>query len=504
MKAQPICSFKPSPRWNWMPKFFLVILFPLSLAADTFKISIYTFPRNLQPQLQSSAVSYLFQNIFRNLYLYDGKKGLVLDFAEKCGRNPENTVLKCKLKKNLKWSNGDAIVAQDFVDTYKRILDPKNKYIRPDLLFTVKNAKEIYLGTKKPDELGVKAVSPREIQFDFEKPDSEFEYNLANFYLSPTKGDYEIKDGRQYLTNGPYKLKSWNAGKNLTLESNAYYPGHPRPLVEFLIIDEDTVSLRLYEKGEMSIVRRLPTLLIPKYRDRKDFVSLAALRFDYLGMGPELKNDPLTRKILATSLNYPEWQNLLFSKGRPGCIEFPPAWGHFKKCFDFQKGQSSASKKNLKFYYSLQGGDDNRRTAEWLQSQWKKNAGIDFQVRGIENKTFLSELKNSPPGVFRKGLAPDRPTCSGILENFTSDHPENYIQNRSPEFNKVIEELRQSSDKKTKTKLCKKAFHTLLNQYLIIPTGSYDYSMLVSPKFTGWKLNELNQLDLSHLKNKDE
>lgn len=497
-----------------MLRFFILFFFPVSLLADSaiFRISIYSFPRNFQPQLQSSSTSYLFQNIFRNLYLYSDK-GLVPDLAESCKRTSQGRILTCTLRKNLKWSNGEKLTAQDFLDTYKQILDSKNKFLRPDLLFSVKNAEEIYLGTKPMTTLGVTSPAENKIQFEFFRPDGEFEYNLSLFFLAPTKGTYELKSDTKiessFYTNGPYRIKNWEHGKSISLESNPYYNGQTRPPVEFVVIDEDTVGLRLYENNEMGMVRRLPTLLIPKYRDRKDFYSIPVLRFDYLGMGLDLAEKPELRKKLATSLQYPEWQQLLFSKGRPGCVGLPPAWfGHPNKCFEFQKptteSSQSASSPILRFYYSLQGGDDHRRTAEWLQTQWKKNAGLEVQVRGLENKTFLAELMSTSnlkaPSIFRKGLSPDRPTCSGILENFTSNHPENYIRNKSPEFDKLVEELRRTQDNKKKKKLCQAGFDFLLKRYLLIPTGPFDFSMLISPRFAGWKFTELNYLDLTHLK----
>lgn len=486
-----------------MLKTFVLSFFLTFTAAaedSTFKISVYSFPRNLEPQLQTTSVSYLFQNIYRNLFIYTDQNTLVPDLASSCSRNKTKTVLTCKLKKDIKWSNGLPIKAQDFIDTYKRILKPENKYLKPDLLFPIKNAKEIYLGQKDITTLGIKAVSDGELEFTFEKPDHEFEYNLSTFFLSPTKGPTEIKDKAQFITNGPYRPKSWDYGKSFTIESNPHYPGHPRPDVQFVAVPEDSVTLRLYEKNELSIVRRLPTLLIPKYKDRQDFISLPVLRFDYLGLSGNLSLD--LRKKIAHSLNYPEWQKLMFSKGQPGCMGLPKEWfNEPKPCLELKKIPATDSPAGpLRFHYSTQGGDDHRRTSEWLQNQWKTNAGLNFQVRGIENKTFVAELKNNPPDVFRKGLAPDRPTCSGILENFTSGHPENYIKNQSPVFDKLVEDLRQSSSKKRQTELCRKGFDWLMDQYLLIPTGSYDFSILISPKFKGWKLNQLNQLDLKDLR----
>ncbi len=485
--------------------FFMSCSWCLSLLAaepPIFKISIYSYPQTLEPQKQTSSVSYLFQNIFRNLFIYEGKGHLKPDMAKSCVRKNKGLLLQCQLRKDLRWSNGEKITAQDFIDTYLRILDPLSKAQRPDFLFPIKNAKAIFEGQKKPQDLGVKVTSSGKLQFNLNENDEEFEYNLSTFYLSPMKGSYDFKTMGTFLTNGPYKIKSWKPAESISVTSDSVYPGPAsRPDIDFLAIEEDSVALRLYDKKELHFVRRLPTLLISKYQDRKDFFSLPVLRFDYLAFGPELKDLPEIRKALSGSLDFKEWQTLLASVGRPGCPGFPVEWTEPQRpCLQKEAFMKPTIKKNWVYYYSLQGGDDHRRTADWLQAQWKKNLGLDFKVRGVENKTYVSELKKNPPSVFRKGLSPDRPTCTSIMENFTQRHPENYIQNNNSEFDQIVQQMRQTSQINKKNKLCRKALDILMDDAKMIPTGPYHISLLASPEFTGWHLNELNQLDLNKLK----
>ena len=469
--------------------------------APPFKISIYSYPQTLEPQQQGSSVSYLFQNIFRNLFIYQGQGRLKPDMAKSCVRKNKGLLLQCRLRNDLRWSNGEKITALDFVQTYQQILDPKNQSQRPDFLFPVKNAKEVFEGKKKPQDLGVKATLSGELQFELAQNDEEFEYNLSTFYLSPIKGSYDFKSQQSFLTNGPYKIKSWNPGQSVLVTSDSFYPGpKDRPDVEFFYIEEDSVTLRLYDKKELHFVRRLPTLLISKYQNRKDFFSLPVLRFDYLAFGPELKAEPEIRKALSGSLDFKEWQTLLSSVGTPGCPGFPSDWVEPPRpCLKKELVTTPRLKKNWLYLYSLQGGDDHRRTAEWLQNQWKKNLKIDFQVRGVENKNYVSEIKKNPPTVFRKGLSPDRPTCTGIMENFTSLHPENYLQTNNSEFDQLVQKMRQTSVPVNRRKLCRKALDSLLDDYKLIPTGPYNISLLASPDYNGWHLNELNQLDLNEL-----
>ena len=48
--------------------------------------------------------------------------------------------------------------------------------------------------------------------------------------------------------------------------------------------------------------------------------------------------------------------------------------------------------------------------------------------------------------------------------------------------------------------LCRRAIERLLNSNRLIPLGEMYFTIMASPAFTGWDLNELNQLDLSELR----
>jgi oligopeptide transport system substrate-binding protein len=247
-------------------------------------------------------------------------------------------------------------------------------------------------------------------------------------------------------------------------------------------------------------------LYIPTYRNRPDFFAVDQLRFDYIAL--HIK-DEATRQALAKSLTYSDLQKLYWAKSPPGCpglsdklydgdlclkTNIPEAqklWKERKK--DFPR---------LEFQYSKQGGDDHQRGMEWVQSEWKKNLGASVELRGLENKIYLQSLEKKAPDIFRKGIAPERPTCLSAIESFESSSAENYLKFRSSRFDEIIRKMRLSDDVLSKKRLCTEALKLLLDPAWIIPTGPIYFSLLVRPEWSGWKLNELNQLDLSGLKKK--
>lgn len=484
-------------------KIFLVlsILFAFITSSHAtekvFRLHLNSEPGGLDPNKQrSSSSSYLLGNLYRNIFTSDDQKGLRPDLGNGCKRDKKQDLI-CTLKKDLRWSDGSPLTSEDFLRTYKKILNPQNGVPRADLLFKIKNAEAIYSGKKEMKSLGISAPDKVTLKFEFQTTDSEFEYNLANTLLAPTKDDLAAY-------SGPYKLKEWKKGQKIVLEPNTHYKqgNLSRPQVEFLFIEEDTVALQLYEKNELQFLRRLPTLFIPSHKNRKDFYWIPVTRLDYVGFGPELSDNIELRKAFTYSLNFVELQKIFSSEGKPGCIGLPDSWFPTKApCFDFDLKQvpSVKSSKSYTFMFSALGGEDHKRATEWMQNQWSKNAGLKTNLEMKENKVFLQVLQNSPPALFRKGVAPDRPTCLSALETFSESSPENYLHIRSTEYNQILTSLARAKNSHEQKKWCLAGTEFLLKNYFLIPQGSIHFSMLSKQDFTGWKINQMNQLDLSNL-----
>jgi oligopeptide transport system substrate-binding protein len=483
---------------------FLVLLSALAVNAQTptvpkFRLTLYSEPQSLKLQTQKNSNSlYLLNQLYRPLLRLEGNS-LVDELADRC-LYQNNQKLLCKIKRNINFSDGTIITAKDIVDSFKTFIDPNSKTVRADLLFAVKNAEDIFLGKKPLSELGIKAESVDEIVFELNRPDSEFIYMLANPLLSIQKGD---------LFTGPFMVKDWQKGKTITLKRNIYYwKKNLSPVeIEFRFVNEDSVALSLYEMGKLDMVRRISTLFIPKLKNRKDYFEIDQYRFDYLGFNPSLNLQ--IRQALSQSIPYDQFQKLYYGKPRPGCPGIPtesliesdcintdiPKAQQIYKSMDPQNNQTK-----LKFVYSKLGGDNHYRTAEWLQWNWQKNLGVTVLVEGIENKLFLEQIKSKAPPIFRKGISPERPTCLAALEIFVEDHPENYLKIDTAEFRQWVKEMSEELDPVKKSGLCKKGINFLLSNYYLIPTGPIFFSMLINTKWSGWKLNQLNNLDLSEIK----
>jgi oligopeptide transport system substrate-binding protein len=483
--------------------------------SNVFRLHLMGETYTLDPtKLRGSGGSYLFHNIQRGLFSYDRERGLVNEGAKSC-RWPSPMVLECELNELL-WSDGSPILAEDYLRTFRRVIDPENGGAHAEMLLSLRNAKQIFAGELSVDSLGVLKFQTGKVttlKFFFETQDVDFLYKLSHPYMAPTPKELYPKREKAHKlkTSGPFKIKKWRRGKSVKLTNNEFYLTNqkPRPDVNFLFIDDDATALSLYEAGKLSFLRRLPTQYIPKFRGREDFFQLPVARFDMIGFGPDLKDKPQLRKALTMALNYRELQTLLFAKGKPGCPSLPRDSMAVQQCYylktmDLPKIKRKMEEhKDLSFGYSKMGGEDIKRQVEWFQNQWKKRLGLELNLRPFEQGMYINALKSEKtPSLFRKGMSLDVPTCLSAMMSLTPGHPENYIRYNSEVFNKKVAELQKATHPDLRKQLCSQALKILLDDHVFIPLGEIHFTLLANTNWQGWRLNELNQLDLSEISKK--
>lgn len=480
-----------------------------SLKAEepVFRLYLTMAAQSLNPsQFYGTETTYLISQLFRGLYRVDSKKGLIPEGAERC--DWKGLKLNCTLNKNVKWSDGIPVKAQDYERAFRHLIDPESKSNEIAHLLKLKNAKEILAGKLKPETLGIKAIDDYHLEFDFDKKDPEFLARLSANVMVPWRVLPDIKKATEVLTNGPYKLKIFN-NKKAYLVKNEYYPfGNPnRPDVEIFYVEESSTGQNLFDIGKIDLVHQLNTAFIPKYKKENMFNVLFS-RFDYIGFGAELQKNIHFRKALAFSADYDELKKLLYASGRPGCPSLTDSYIEKRQCypFDVKRAKTELKKvpkelleRRLTMKFSRASGDQLLRVMEWYQNQWKKNLGINIDIEMIEQGMYIQDLRMNPPDLFRKGIVLDRPTCLSALETFQKDNIDNFIHFNNVKYEKILNQLENTANIKEKKKLCSAGIKILMDEYRIIPQGVLHFTMLKSNRFDGIEFNELNQMNLSNL-----
>ncbi len=494
--------------------FFASLILGFSLRArsdDHFKFHLSSEPRSLDPAQISlgDSVGYLFQNIYQGLYVYHKEKLIPLG-AQNC--RFQKLKLLCELNPNFKWSDGKVVEASEYVAAFHHLLSFKSKNSILRILKNIKNARKVFAGELQEFELGVKALSAHELQFEFDFEDPEFLFKLTSPLTAPIRSSEfpATTDAPKLLVTGPYKFESWTKNKRILLSENPNYIFFKKnkPKIEVFFVDDDQTALLLYESHTLNFLKTLPTALVPEYKRHSDFRQIPMARFDYIGFSPELRAIPHLTQTLTLALDFEQLRKLFSALGLPGCSSLPDNYMSEVVCQKYDLNKAKALFKELpkavrerQFHltFSNYDRDDVLRGMQWMAEQWKLHLNLHIDLVRLESGVFNSKLKDAIPDIFRKSVLMDRPTCLAAIENFGEQGSESFLKLSSPQIESLIAKLGGSSSEPIKKKLCSDALRELFDPFKIIGLGKIHFTMLVSPQFTGWEINELNGLDLSQL-----
>ena len=150
--------------------------------------------------------------------------------AETVESNADGSIWTFRLRKDVKWSNGDALTAHDFAWSWKRQLDPATAAPYSAFLYDLKNAEAFNKGqVKDRDAVGVKAVDDQTLQATLEGPRGYFPVLVAYFAALPAHRPSVEKHADKWtesgniVSNGPWVLESWDHHKQFTLKKNPHY-----------------------------------------------------------------------------------------------------------------------------------------------------------------------------------------------------------------------------------------------------------------------------------------
>lgn len=233
-------------------------------------------------------------NIFDTLVrLSDDGKDFVPDLAESWKVvNP--TTWQFKLRKGVRFHNGEEFNAEAVRFTIEAVLDPQRKTRqRPTYTFIkevrVEDGYTISLVTNQPYVIlltqmqALMIVPPRYIK----------EVGFEEF-------------GRRPVGTGAFKLKEWEKEVRVVLEANdQYWKGKPRlQRVVFKPIPEDAARIAALQRGETDLIDAVPYDRVKEIEAQKDLkITQRQGEQIYIGLDT-LRFDPFKKVELRQALNY--------------------------------------------------------------------------------------------------------------------------------------------------------------------------------------------------------
>ena len=440
--------------------------------AKTLSINLASEPDYLDPALNSSVDGgCLAVNSFAGLYTYDKDQKLIPDVAAEMPEVSEDGKTYTVKLKETKWSNGDALTAQDFVYSWNRVINPDTAADYAYLFDVIaRNGDALAIETPDDYTMVITLNSPCPYFNDLMAFPTFFPVHQASAEKDATPGEWAHEAG--FVSNGAYMLKSWNHDESMVYVKNPNYHDAANVTMDelhFMLSADDTAIYAAYNSGDVDYIDTVPTDEIASLKNNPEFGILDNLGTYYIGFNV---NDPIFEgKTVEQAAKMRQAMCLLIDRrfivDNVGQCEqvladsFIPAGmadgngGIFKQAdtsyYDAEatgadmleeavalleeagftmtdNGDGSYSiDPGLNITYLTNDGTGHIKIAESIQQDFAL-AGISLEIKSEDWNVFLENRKEGNFTLAREGWLADYNDPVNMLEIFTSDSGNNDMQ----------------------------------------------------------------------------
>lgn len=420
------------------------------------------------------------------------------------------------LRKDVLWTDGRPVTAQDFVFAWTRLLDPATAAQYAFFLYDIVGAKDFNTGKAKTAEaLGIKAIDDYTFEVKLVKPAAYFIYLTAFCPSYPQRKDLVEKykdrwtEPENLVTNGPFKLAKWQHEYKIELEGNEkFFEGPPKlKRIKMFMVPEASTAFALYENNELDFVdnRSFATPDVERYRKSPEYKNFPLLRAYYLAFNVSKKpfDDVRIRKAFAQSVDRTVFPKILRRGERPTASWIPPALGGNP---DSGMSFNPEEARRLLAEAGYPGGkgfpetkilypnrEDVRLVVEATQDEIKRNLGVHVELVNQEWKVYLATTRKDPPQMFRESWGADFPDPETFMNLFTSYNGNNHTRWKSADYDKLIEAAEGEQDKAKRADLYRQADVMLCQKEVpIVPAFLATQNIMVKPWVKGIAINPLD------------
>ncbi|MEN4891063.1 peptide ABC transporter substrate-binding protein [Erwinia billingiae] len=459
------------------------------------------------------------RDLFEGLTNQDAKGNIIPGVATQW-QTTDNKTWIFTLRKDAKWSNGEPVTANDFVYSWRRLVDPKigSTFAWFAELAGIQNAGAITKGQMTPDKLGVTALDDHRLKVTLDKPVPYFVSLTANFSLYPVPEKVIEKAGKDWVQpgtlvgNGAYKLQERVVNEKLVLVRNDHYWDNAHSVltkVTFVPINEESSATKRYRADDIDITESFPKNM---YSMLKKDLPGQVYTPDQLGTyyyafnttkGPTA--DVRVRKALSWSIDRKIIAEKVLGTGEK------PAW-HFtadvtagfkpKPGFLQQHSQEELNQQakallaaagygpnhplDLTLLYN--SSENNQKVAIAVASMWKKNLGVSVKLQNQEWKTYIDSRNTGNFDVIRASWVGDYNEPSTFLSLLTSTHSGNIAKFNSPEYDALIDKASRETNSEARNGDYNRAEQIIADQSPIAPIYQYTNGRLIKPWVKGYPI----------------
>ena len=413
------------------------------------------------------------------------KSDFAPELAESWESSEDYLKLTFRLRKDMFWSDGMPITAEDVKFTWELLKDP-----------TLASPRQGYVEYVKE----VKISDPHTIVFEFTEAYPAQIFDVAGEILPKhIFQDVEPKDIRNHefsqkpISSGPFKLNKWVSQQYIEIVPNEKYFGD-KPYLEkiiFKIVPDATNLLLQLESGKIDMMMGIPVAEIERLKENNRNIEMHQVSgrvYYYIGYNilNDLFKDPEIRRSLTMAIDTDKIiESLLYGYGSKCLGPLPPIveWAYNEDVQEIKYDPSEAKKvlfnegwsdsnndgwidkdgKNFEFTLTTPTGNQIKADLAVIVQEQLKKAGIKVNIKMLEWTTFLDHLQKKDFDACVGGLSSSYYIDPTPVFHSSATNMFNSISYSNPKVDELIEKGRVEMDRQKAAKIWKEFQQTVYN-----------------------------------------
>ena len=473
----------------------------------------------LDPQINFLAnEGWIQDDMYEGLVAQDAKGDIIPGAADKWELSDDGLTYTFHLRDGLKWSNGDPLVAQDFVNGVVRTIDPATAsdkaYIFCSTIdivgacdFTDKKLTDV-------KQIGISAPDDKTVVVKLAKPAPYALIYFASYYGAPLHKPSFDKYGAAFIkpenivSNGAYHMSENVPQSHVTLVKNPNYWDAANVKIDkviYQITEDDKTAVKLFKAGQLDVAVDIPSDQVAPLQKEfgKEMHVAPYLQTDYITFN--IKQPPFDnmkiRQALAAAIDRDTLINKVIKGGFVVNCGYVVPLSDYKaprvpEC-DMDKatrektakallaeGMKEAKIDKLSLTIESTNNSSDKKIAETVALMWKKTLGVDAKVNAQERDAWLDTFNAMKWSVFNDDLVGDFAGPETFLA---------YIDPRggvygweSKAFEDLWDKAMLQEDTQKRYAMLAQAEKLFLDQYVSTPLAAEPSRELISSKISGW------------------
>lgn len=505
-------------------------------------------PVTIDPALATDAddmsmIAHLFEGLMT--YADDGNgnaaltPGLAKSYAT--AANADGTVTYTfALRPDACWSDGKRVTADDFVYSWRRVLDPNTAADYSYILEMVVHAGEVMTGERPPEDLAIKAVDPSTLEVTVWPYVGDFLGACAHTVASPVREDMVSRYGDKwtlntetYLSTGAYHLTPSPESYTMRLEKNPYYydlAAVGPQAINFDVSGRLSAALSEFRSGEVDFISQffgadiVQTLATGEMQTK----PYAGTYFCVFNTQQPPFDDPLVRQAFLLSVDRNYIVDTVTRAGEApaggyvaeGVYDAVGAGSDFRavggEYYDTSAAAYPANCEKARqllaqagypggegfpiVTYLYNSSDAHQAVGEALQAMWQRELGVTVKLEAQEWATFLWNRSEGNYQIARNGWINDYNDPAEFLEKWLSlDFGYgNEAQYDNPAYDMLVEQTWATEDPARRMAIFHQAEDMLMEDAVVCPIFFYKQRYMLSPQIEGMVYNPLGFFYFQH------